>query len=253
MGSPCARVGRKRGQRPSKAEMVPFEETDSRTLFAGTARQCLPRFNPPIWKHRFFSFLLLQIFLVILILLFINMSFDTSKQQELTGLAIGEPPFCDLIWSRIFYLRLHLMIFDRACHCPPLPPSPTRPHPVIRGHRLRIMGKPTVPRSSYDWFRSRRPVPWQAGNWSSWTIGWWWYIICPPSTLASNLLKFVRWDFCPKPHWPKVDSWGCSPISLARGPLTAAGPIWGCWALCNDSLIINVRASLAPEPSWRPL
>ena len=118
--------------------------------------------------------------IVILIFLFINMNFDISKQQELTGLAIGEPPFCDLIWSRIFYLRLHLMIFDRACHCPPLPPSPTHPHPVIRGHRLRIMGKPTVPRSFYDWFMSRRPVPWQAGNWSSWTIGWWWYIICPP-------------------------------------------------------------------------
>ena len=61
---PCARVGRKRGQRPSKAEMVPFEETDSRTLFAGTARQCLPRFNPPIWKHRFFSFFCCRYFLL---------------------------------------------------------------------------------------------------------------------------------------------------------------------------------------------
>ena len=122
----------------------------SKKLTAGHFLRALQGNVYPDLTRRFENTAFSLFFIVILILLFINMSFDTSKQQELTGLAIGEPPFCDLIWSRIFYLRLHLMIFDRACHCPPLPPSPTRPHPVIRGHRLRIMGKPTVPRSSYD-------------------------------------------------------------------------------------------------------
>ena len=99
----------------------------SKKLTAGHFLRALQGNVYPDLTRRFenaaFSLFLLQIFLVILIFLFINMSFDISKQQELTGLAIGEPPFCDLILSRIFYLRLHLMIFDRACHCPPLPPG----------------------------------------------------------------------------------------------------------------------------------